>query len=247
MLTRRILGVEVVDDRETGKYCLKPAERVSFIQTWKPKSNYNVPRFHFYESGFLTSLLTLETCKAALIDYQLLAVGKYLVNPRQVKDVSRRGLTKFGGAAKEILLPRDKSQLALNLGQSLGPIVDDLEIIAVKYNDDYDENEIEFGWFSLKDLCYIDIYEVKSNYKVPRFHTTNGIFTVILTISACQQIFQGFRKMDSGLLVNFDYVDYARENERGVLEIHFTDRTKVEIAEARRSMVSNIMRNDLVF
>lgn len=249
MIRRTFLGVEVVKDKETGKLGVFKGGQVKYIKTWRPKKNYCVPGFHLISGDEYSVPLTLETCKHLFSGYNFIPVDtKYLVNPRQVKDISQKrfsgvAIAMFDGA-KEIQVPKGRIDLAMT--QELREIPLDVEFVGMIVDENGYEVTDDFGTFSLADLCYIDTFEVKSNYKVPRFHTAKGIFTVILKMETCSEMFPTFVKIDSGLLVNIDYVDDVTESQAGASFIRFKDETSVDIPGTKRSMVSQIV-NGLAF
>lgn len=61
------------------------------------------------------------------------------------------------------------------------------------------------------EILNIDLWEPKSNYQVPRFHTTHQCIGVPLTIRECQTCFPEFVSFYHGTLVNVNAIEYLRE------------------------------------
>lgn len=59
---QEIFGSEIVENGQIGRSCFFSVKDILFIDVWKPKKNYLVPRFHT-RTGIYTVSLTLESCK----------------------------------------------------------------------------------------------------------------------------------------------------------------------------------------
>ncbi|WP_338551515.1 dipeptidyl aminopeptidase [Paenibacillus sp. KS-LC4] len=90
------------------------------------------------------------------------------------------------------------------------------EILGQRVYGDVIDGE-QFDTFILSEVMLIDVFKPKKNYVVPRFYTVKGIFTVILTLDACKQIFipLGFKSLDSNILVNIDHINYVKVERFG--------------------------------
>lgn len=76
-------------------------------------------------------------------------------------------------------------------------------------------------FFHVEDIFFIDLWEPKKNYRVPRFHTRLGVFTVALTLESCRLGFPDLVPLDNGNLVNMAQVDYIDPTAFGGITVYF--------------------------
>lgn len=93
----------------------------------------------------------------------------------------------------------------------------------------------EYEFYSLAELCYIDMFSPKKNYLVPHYHTKQLSFTDIRTYEASKKLFPNLVQLDSGLLVNMDQVEKIEETRFGLMA-HFYGGLQREIAKNKIHM-----------
>lgn len=114
-----------------------------------------------------------------------------------------------------------------------------IRIINDRENGEWDE-------FTGGEILYIDLWSPKSHHRVPRFHTTKGIFTVILTLAQCKKIFHHLTQLDSGILIDMDQIDKCTKSKYKELKAHFRG-NPVEpavLAWSKRSLVEHLLEKD---
>ncbi|MDM5278776.1 dipeptidyl aminopeptidase [Paenibacillus silvae] len=99
-----------------------------------------------------------------------------------------------------------------------------------------DDKEIgEYDFYSLTDLCYIDMFSPVRNYLVPHYHTSKVSFTDARKYEAAKQLFPNLVQLDSGLLVNMDQVETIEKTRFGLIA-HFRGGLQREIAKNKIHM-----------
>ncbi|OKP83390.1 hypothetical protein A3842_09085 [Paenibacillus sp. P3E] len=94
----------------------------------------------------------------------------------------------------------------------------------------------EFTYFDMKDVNFIDLWSPKKNYRVPRFHTDDGEFTVLLTLEACEKAFAFLTPLDSGNLVNLGKISYATEKFNAIT-VFFPNGSSTSVAKYKRDLI----------
>lgn len=75
-------------------------------------------------------------------------------------------------------------------------------------------------FFRVRDILFIDCWVPKKNYKVPRFYTLTGVFTVPLTLEACANGLPFLTLLDTGTFVNVEHIDYIEDLGHSAI-VHF--------------------------
>ncbi|MGG3284548.1 dipeptidyl aminopeptidase [Paenibacillus solani] len=97
-------------------------------------------------------------------------------------------------------------------------MVDHKEIFGIQILEGTEGTQMgKAGFFCVKDILFIDLWEPKKNYRVPRFHTRSGVYTVALTLESCRLGFPNLVSLDNGNLVNLDQVDYIDPTAFGII------------------------------
>lgn len=74
-------------------------------------------------------------------------------------------------------------------------------------------------FFLVKDILFIDVWQPKKNYLVPRFHTRTGIYTVTLTLESLKGL-PSLTELYRGILVNLSEIDYIEDTKFDIV-VHF--------------------------
>lgn len=103
--------------------------------------------------------------------------------------------------------------------------------------------EDQFEELSTDDIFFIDTFWVKKNYHVPRFHTSKGVFTVVLTLDALKIALKrfGIIPLDSTNIVNLKNIDHVVETPFA-LTAYFKDGSSTNVAFKKRKLVAHLIR-----
>ncbi|MEK4191439.1 hypothetical protein [Paenibacillus sp. FSL L8-0494] len=239
-----ILGIGIANEKETGNVVFVERKSVNYIDIWSPKKNYHVPRFHS-GSEMYGVLTTLEACKVAFPKYLQADTGK-LVNMDSVIDVteSRFALTLHFVDGSTTNMAKYKRNLVKNLkdcsknNSRLSQAKDEF-LIGTKVEKGKETGEVTY--FDKKHIKFIDVWEPKKNYHVPLFHTMFGNFSEMLTLEACRAVFNDYLMLDTGKLVNLNFVDYVEENKFALI-LHFLDRSTTDMAKYKKDIVYHLIK-----
>lgn len=116
------------------------------------------------------------------------------------------------------------------------------EVFGVEIDEDSQMGRACF--FRVEDILFIDVWEPKKNYRVPRFHTKNGIFTVSLTLEACRQGFPNLVPLDIGNLVNLDQVDYIDPTAFEVVVRFKNSKTTTNMARYKLKYFKHLLKKN---
>lgn len=98
-----------------------------------------------------------------------------------------------------------------------------------------------FDTFDIRDIFYIDLWSPKKNYRVPRFHTRSGIFTVLLTLETCERAFTHLVPLDSNNLVNIENIKYVTETPF-VITAFFEDGSSANVARYKKKIIEHLIK-----
>ncbi|MEC0235239.1 LytTR family transcriptional regulator DNA-binding domain-containing protein [Paenibacillus kribbensis] len=76
------------------------------------------------------------------------------------------------------------------------------------------------GLYPAKDIFFLDMWDPKKNYHVPRFHNPAGSFVVALTMKHCKEAFPYLFPATPGHLINVFKIDGFNEQSFGT-EVRF--------------------------
>ncbi|MDH6373494.1 hypothetical protein M2444_005326 [Paenibacillus sp. PastF-3] len=211
---RLVVGVAVGNGRGNSQHHFSEKDIMS-VEMWKPKSNYNTPLFHTINGSF-TILTTMEECVAAFPDFCSLD-GNNLVN---IRNVSRFKTGSYGGIA---YFRNSELSTGINIKtvSSLDDIVEQakrrkLDTRSILVAPILNLNTLGEGEFiSVSDVFYIDMWEPKKNYNVPRFYTKTGVYTVGLTLQKCKDAIPYFYPAYNGNIINLDLIDQVDKDMFG--------------------------------
>lgn len=206
MNDRLIIGIEVQSDGTYGPRFSFYENDIMGIEMWKPSKNYNVP-FFYTRTGNFTVLTTLNACEVSFPNFRFLD-GENLVN---VDNIERVLTGSFGGIAyfKDDIHTGINQKNLRNWNEIVEEVKrlkkDKRQIFGVEI---LDNGELSHGkFFRASDIYYIDMWEPKANYNVPRFHTSKGLFTVALTYKSCIEAMPHLYPAHNGNLVNPYWVE----------------------------------------
>ncbi|MCY9512248.1 LytTR family transcriptional regulator DNA-binding domain-containing protein [Paenibacillus larvae] len=114
------------------------------------------------------------------------------------------------------------------------------KILGVRVVGDNITGDIVF--FTIEDVYYVDLFTPKKNYRVPRFHTSKGVFTVLLTLDSCKKAFrENLVQLDSGNLVNISKIRFVKETVFS-LTAHFDNGVTANISRNKRKKVAHLIK-----
>lgn len=98
-------------------------------------------------------------------------------------------------------------------------------------------------FFRLSDVLYIDLYEPKKNYSIPRFHTCDRSFTAFLTIDECHRAFgSSLLRLSRGNLINLKKVIFVTDNMK-LLTAHFKGGKSCSVSYDHKLKVKHLIQN----
>lgn len=117
---------------------------------------------------------------------------------------------------------------------------EDIEIFGVRVVDDRLTGE--YDSFKIGEIYFIDVFQPKKNYFVPRFHTTVGVFTVLLTLESCKVAFPELKQLDNGNLVNIKRIKMVTETKYAITA-HFADNAATcNVARVKKKHVEHLIQ-----
>lgn len=99
----------------------------------------------------------------------------------------------------------------------------------------------EFAYFDKRDIYFIDLWSPKKNYRVPRFYTKDGVFTVLLTLETCEKAFDHLISLDSGNLVNLEQISHVTKTPFA-LTAYFADGSSTSVAKYKEDLIKHLIK-----
>ena len=96
--------------------------------------------------------------------------------------------------------------------------------------------------FKASDIYYVDMWEPKANYYVPRFHTIKGLFTVALTYKACIEAMPHLYPAHNGNLVNPYWVERIDDQMFGSTAIFKESDYRVTVARGKVKALKGLIQ-----
>lgn len=207
---RKIVGVQV-GSKEEPQRCFYEKDIMN-IEVWRPKKNYSIPIF-YTRSGTFTVLTTLEECAYVFPAFKPLDTWN-LVN---LKNGERLVTGDYGGRLyfRSSTVSTGVNQKSISMWGTLvaeakNSMTEDSEIFV---NPIAEDGKIGKGQFiKTCNVLYIDKWEAKKNYDVPRFYTNDGCFTAGLTFQSCTEAIPHFFPAYNGSLVNIDLIERIEDS-----------------------------------
>lgn len=233
---REVFGVEIVPDGQTWSSFSFYESDILYIDTWKPKKNYQVPRIYTKDRAFTVSL-TLDACAAAFPNFEKNQNGNLL----NLKMVDRFELASYGAD----VYFKD-SDLKLTMSSYKWESRDWNTLLSEQYRTPLD-NRVIMGaqildngklgtpvFIEVNEVLFIDSWKPKSNYQVPRFYTKCAAYTEVLTLQACTYLFPHFVSLDNGNIVNVELVDNAIRKPYEIVVTFKNSKFTTIMAESKR-------------
>ncbi|MET3828677.1 hypothetical protein ABIC86_000137 [Paenibacillus sp. DS2363] len=235
-----IIGIQVQSDGSYGPRFSFSENDIMGIEMWKPSKNYNVP-FFYTRTGNFTVLTTLNACELAFPNFKFLD-GSNLVN---IDNIERVLTGSYGGIAYF------KDDIHTGINQKnlkvWKDIVDEVRQLKKDNRQIFGVEIVEngqlstSGFFDACDIYYIDMWEPKANYYVPRFHTSKGLFTVGLTYKACAEAMPYLYPAHNGNLVNPYWIERIDEQIFGSTAIFKESDYRVTVARSKLKALKGII------
>lgn len=238
MDNKEIFAPEILS--EDGSY----GDRYSFfesdlvaIEKWKPKANYEIPLF-CTRDGMYTAPTTLGEFTNGFPDFFSLDTGN-LVN---LRNVSRAEIGDYGGKVyfgeydmHTSVNKSNKTALPDNIKNAKKRAYDPRFVIGTSSGS-------EAGLYPAKDIYFVDMWDPKKNYHVPRFHHSNGFCVVALTMRHCQEAFPYLFPATPGHLINVSKVSGYDEHSFGtIVRFEGTDYT-CPISQPKLKVLKKILQ-----
>ncbi|MMZ53644.1 LytTr DNA-binding domain protein [compost metagenome] len=216
MENRRIFAPEILPSGDFGdRYSFFESDLIA-IERWIPKSNYEIP-FFITNCGNYTAPTTHGEFADGFPDFISLDSGN-LVN---LKNVSESETADYGG---KVFFSGTAMHTGVNKLNSA--VLSDLIEVANKRPDDQrfimGVNNSKAGLFPARDVYYMDMWDPKKNYHVPRFYHAGGFYVVALTIRQCQEAFPYLYPATPGHLINLSRVAGFEEHSYDII-VRFKD------------------------
>ncbi|SET49035.1 hypothetical protein SAMN03159358_1832 [Paenibacillus sp. NFR01] len=176
------------------------------IEMWRPKSNYNIPIFYTLQ-GTYTVPTTLEECAVVFRSFASLD-GPALVNMSNINSFSPGsfgGIAYFKDGSGSTGVNKKNADMWDQIVAMHTAEENHLHVIAEAILEGRGLSEGLF--LPEKEILLLDLWEPKSNYKVPRFNTQNGLYSVALTLGSCKEAFPYLFPAHSGSLINLELVE----------------------------------------
>ncbi|PPQ49153.1 hypothetical protein C5G87_07205 [Paenibacillus peoriae] len=216
MENRQIFAPEILPSGDFGdRYSFFESDLIA-IERWIPKSNYEIP-FFITTSGNYTAPTTHGEFADGFPDFLSLDTGN-LVN---LKNVSRGetsdygGKVFFSGTAMHTGVNKLNSAVLLDLIEAANKRPTDQRFIM-------GVNNSKAGLYPAEKVYYMDMWDPKKNYHVPRFYHAGGFYVVALTIRQCQEAFPYLYPATPGHLVNLSRVAGFEEHSYDTI-VRFKD------------------------
>ncbi|GAC44351.1 LytTR family transcriptional regulator DNA-binding domain-containing protein [Paenibacillus popilliae] len=117
---------------------------------------------------------------------------------------------------------------------------EDIELLGARLVDDRITGE--YDSFKIREIFFIDVFQPKKNYFVPRFHTAVGVFTVLLTLESCKFAFPEFKQLDNGNLVNLKRIKMVTETNYAITAHFDNNAATCNVARAKRKYVEHLFQ-----
>lgn len=213
---KEIFAPEILPSGDFGnRYSFFESDLI-VIERWVPKSNYEIP-FFITTSGNYTAPTTHGEFADGFPDFLSLDTGN-LVN---LKNVSRAETGDYGG---KVFFSGTNMHTSVNKLNST--VLSDLIEAASKRPDDQrfimGTCNSRSGLYPARDVCYMEMWDPKKNYHVPRFHHPGGFYVVALTMRHCNEAFPYLFPATPGHLVNISKIAGFSEHIFGA-DIKFKD------------------------
>ncbi|KAF6569123.1 hypothetical protein G9G53_22820 [Paenibacillus sp. EKM206P] len=211
MENREIFAPEILPSGDFGnRYSFFESDLIA-VERWIPKSNYEIPLF-ITNCGNYTAPTTHGEFAVGFPDFLSLDTGN-LVN---LKNVSRGETGDYGG---KVFFRGTDMYTSVN---KLNSVIL-TELIEAAQKRPTDQRFImgvcnsKAGLFPARDVCYMDMWDPKKNYHVPRFYHSSGFYVVALTIRQCQGAFPYLYPATPGHLINVSRVAGFEEHSFGII------------------------------
>ncbi|MFD2752351.1 hypothetical protein ACFSUM_18360 [Virgibacillus siamensis] len=226
----KIFGAPAAQDRaDAPNSFFYYYDEICFIDTVKPKGNYQVPCIYVGDYTFGPSL-TLANCQAGFPHFQPFINGGLLnlklVDRFEQTSVGFRGIFKGTENIVEMSNYKWNEEDWNGLLEKAKDQKDDDRLIAgVRIETEGKKSrEGETKLFSCNDIEMITTCTPKANYKVPMYVTKHGNFIEALTLQAYKLLFPDLFPLLNSNLVNMDRVDRAVD-KRFDIEVYFKGAT----------------------
>ncbi|WP_068505695.1 hypothetical protein [Paenibacillus kribbensis] len=215
MDNREIFAPEIMADGKIGdRFSFFESDLVC-IERWDPKSNYEIP-FFITADGNFTAPTTHGEFVDGFPDFCSLDTGN-LVN---LKNVSKAETGDYGGKAFF------NGTMYTGVNKLNSTVLSDLIEAANKRPDDQrfimGVCNSKAGLYPAKDVYYMDMWDPKKNYHVPRFHHAGGFYVVALTMRHCKEAFPYLFPATPGHLINVSKIAGFLEQSFGTI-VRFKD------------------------
>ncbi|MCC3381058.1 LytTR family transcriptional regulator DNA-binding domain-containing protein [Paenibacillus farraposensis] len=209
MENRQIFAPEILSSGDFGnRYSFFENDLVC-VERWIPKSNYEIP-FFITTDGNFTAPTTHGEFADGFPDFISLDSGN-LVN---LKNVSRSETGEYGGKVyfrgdKHTSVNKLNSVVLTELMEAANKRPDDQRFIIGTCNS-------KAGLYPTKDIFFLDMWDPKKNYHVPRLYHAGGFYVVALTMRHCQGAFPYLYPATPSHLINVSKVAGFDEHSFGI-------------------------------
>ncbi|AIQ62752.1 hypothetical protein PSTEL_06200 [Paenibacillus stellifer] len=238
---RKIVGVQVSQPADGISQFYFKEDDIMSIEMWKPKKNYSVPIFHT-RTGTFTVLTTLEECSIAFSAFLSLDTWN-LVNLRKGERLETGtfgGRLYFQGSSQYTGVNLKSIGMWEELAAKAREAEEDDRDIFVNRIDEF--GKLEEGQFiRASEVFYVDTWEPKRNYHVPRFYTKDGSYSAGLTFQSCREAMPHLFPAYNGSLINLDLIERIEEKIYGDI-VYFKDSShKTGIARSKAKYLKSIL------
>ncbi|MFJ2042276.1 LytTR family transcriptional regulator DNA-binding domain-containing protein [Paenibacillus taichungensis] len=241
MNDRKIIGIQVQSDGSYGP-CFSFFEKdIMGIEMWKPVNNYNVP-FFYTRTGNFSVLTTMGACEGAFPGFRFLDSSNYV----NIENIDRLVTGRYGAVAyfknSEMHTGVNKKNLELwnNIIEEIKQLQqDDRDVLGTAI---LKTGELSVGeFFPAREIFYIDMWEPKANYYVPRFYTNKGMYTVGLTYRSCAEALPYLFPAHNGNLVNPTWIDHIDEQFYGSTVIFKDSDYRADVARKKVKILKSLL------
>jgi hypothetical protein len=117
-------------------------------------------------------------------------------------------------------------------------MVENIEIFGAQVLND---KIVGYDSFKAEQIFFIDVFQPKKNYFVPRFHTSVGVFTVLLTLESCKSAFPTFRSLDTGNLVNVEQIKHVTDSKYAITAYFGDDAATCNVSRVKRKYIEHLI------
>lgn len=211
MIDRYLIGIDITNESVERAATVNASNLLS-IDSWEPKKNYQVPRFHL-PGRTMSVPLTIKDCQLCFPEFISFYQGA-LVNTRAINYLRSTAIdntihfldSEFTTPLRQHDIPLYKKYMVhyqVNLPQPMS--TSGVKILVV------DIQTYQAAFIPMEDIILIDLWTPKRNYKVPRFYTRDRIYTVPLTLEMCHSALPEMFPADGSNLINLDHVDHLEK------------------------------------